>query len=261
MSIKSIYMSPPGMKGKIPSASALRALAIAAAMLVCTAAGINTQSTQVGGQEKKIALIGTWTKRGLTYRFDADSTLTIMKPGGGPSRYLRTSYRWFSMGTHNCIMFRRDPTDSLSTEVLLVGAVTDTSAVLALGTPFVRSGEGRGLPGSWKHMDPFTRIEWVFSPETVSYRKSKIAIDTGLESTIEEYSGTWERADAKREPGTFAISFGGGSRTFVLPVVHRNIMYLFDVGPGKSVFTRPRVVAIPDTLSTTVSMMVNPDNK
>ena len=259
MSMESIYMTPHVLKAKNRLFRLLRAAVFTAVVVVFTAAGINTQSSSDGGREKHSRIIGTWTKRGLIYRFDADSTLTITKLGGGPSGYLHTPFRWFSMGTHDCITFRRDPSDSLSLEVFLVGTVTDTTAVLALGTPFIRSGEGRGVPGTWKHMDHFTKIEWIFSPETVSYRKSKFAIDTGNETTVEEYSGTWARADGRREPGTFVLSFGGGSRVFVLPIVHRDMMYLFDVSPGKSVFTRPRIESRPDTLSTQISAVVKPE--
>ncbi len=246
------------MKGKKTFVRGLRAAITAAVFFAITAAGITTLSPTGDTSAKKSQIIGTWTKRGFTYRFDADSTVTVTKIGGGPSGYLRSPYRWFNMGTHDCVSFRRDPSDSLSLEVLLVGNVTDSTAVLALGTPFVRSGEGHGIPGSWKHMDHFTKIEWIFSPETVSYRKSMFSIDTGYERTVEEYSGPWTRAEGNREPGTFILAFGGGSRTFVLPIVHRDMMYLFDVSPGKSVFMRARPVLQPDTLSTKISAVAQP---
>ena len=198
-------------------------------------------STQSGSGEinrKKTLLVGTWQKREITYLFEDEVTLSVTRLGGGPSGYIRSRYTWAALGMHDCFTFRKDPADSLSQQVVLVGEVADSTAVLALGTPFVRSGTGSGLTGTWNHVEHLIRIEWTIGQDTVEYRKMVFNADAGRETVVEEYRGTWRRAEGRYEPGSFTVNFPENGQAIVLPMVYRDLMYLFDLSPGKSLFTR-----------------------
>jgi hypothetical protein len=213
-------------------------LACALFILLALASALFTQPDPENTNRKKGFLIGTWQKRGVTYVFEDAATLSVTRLGGGKSGFIRCPYTWFALGMHECISFQKDPADNLSLQVILVGEVTDSTAVLALGTPFIRSGPGGGLTGTWKHAEHLTRIEWTFGLDTVEYRKIVFDLSTGRETTVEEYQGQWRLAEKKYEPGSYEVTFGENKRATVLPIVYRDVMYLFDLSPGKSFFKR-----------------------
>lgn len=188
---------------------------------------------------KRNLLAGTWRGGGCTYRIDSDGMVRIQRIGV-PGDSLRGRYAWFRMGDHDCISMQRENGDSLSLQVMLIGEVTDSRAVIALGTPFMRMERGKGIPGPWKHVDRLSRMEWKFGSETVEYRRTRINLQTGEEQVLESRAGSYHGANENYEDGSFQLSFQDGSGAVVLPIVYRNLMYLFDLTPVKSLFTRVR---------------------
>jgi hypothetical protein len=209
-------------------------------VLAVMPAGFSAQPGYETPAAKKALLVGTWTKRGLTYAFEDTVSLSLSRRESGPERTIRGSYSWLSLGTHTCISFLKNPSDSLSQQVVLVGEMNDSTAVLAIGMPFVRSGTGSGLTGTWNHAEIMTRIEWTFGANTVEYRKFAVDVSTGHETVAEEHKGTWSHAGTGAEPGSYEIAFGGNDRAVVLPMVYRDMMYLFDLSSGKSLFAREK---------------------
>lgn len=215
-----------------------RILPCALFILLLLTSGPSAQTGPGYTTRKKERLVGAWNQRGLTYTFEDATTLNVTRLDGGPGGYIRGQYTWFTLGIHDCISFRKDPADSLSLQVVLIGEVTDSTAVLALGAPFVRSVPGRGLQGTWNHTENLTRIEWSFGSDTVEYRKTVFDFATGREAVVEEYRGVWKRAEGRYEPGSCEVTFGESGQSIVLPLVYRDMMYLFDLSPGKSLFIR-----------------------
>lgn len=193
---------------------------------------------------KRDLLSGAWTGGGCTYRIDPDGTILIHRVGAA-SDSISGKYSWLTMGNHSCITMQRGG-NALSLQVYLIGDVTESRAVIALGTPFIRVGEGKGIPGTWKHMDRMSRMEWTLGPDTVDYRRTVINSRTLEEQVTEHRAGTYREAGGKYEDGSFQLSFQDGSRAVALPIVYRNLMYLFDLSPSKSLFTRV-ITALPDT--------------
>jgi hypothetical protein len=72
----------------------------------------------------------------------------------------------------------------------------------------------------------------------VEYRKTVFDFATGREAVVEEYRGVWKRAEGRYEPGSCEVTFGESGQSIVLPLVYRDMMYLFDLSPGKSLFIR-----------------------
>ncbi len=184
-------------------------------------------------------LTGTWSGGGCTYRIDPGGMLWIQRIGA-PSDTLRGRYSWFRMGKHDCISMQREGGDILSLQVLLIGEVTESRAVIALGTPFMRAEKGKGIPGVWQHLDRLSRMEWKFGAETAEYRRTIYSPRPGGEQRVESRTGVYREASGKYEEGSFQLSFEDGSRAVILPIVYRNLMYVFDLSPAKSLFSRVR---------------------
>jgi hypothetical protein len=203
-------------------------------------------STQQGPGDvnsKKSLLIGTWIQGGLSYTFEDTSMLSVIGPSGGLAESIRTPYRWMKLGVHDCIVFQSNPPDSLSLQVVLVGEVGETEAVLALGVPFAREGKGTGLLGTWCHAERQTCMRWTIGPEDALYSESVCDIAEGSEKMIERHRGKWLNAPEYAEPGSFILDFGKIGQATVLPVVYLDMMYLFDLSKGKSLFTRMKHTA------------------
>jgi hypothetical protein len=156
-----------------------------------------------------------------------------------PGQVVNGSYSWFRLGEHDCIAFRKAIPGENDLEILLMGEMSDSTAIIALGTPFVRADSSRGLSGLWKHMEQCERMEWRFGPDTAEYRNTVFEPLTGTERMREERAGTLVKGE-DNEPGSFTVHFRDGKRATILPIIYRDIMYLFDLSPGKSYFVRER---------------------
>ncbi len=195
-----------------------------------------TQTGAPPAHVKRQLLPGAWHRRGFSYMF-ADSGIFEARRTGSPDQSLKGEYVWFRLGGHDCIAFRNKRPGDDFLEIFLIGRVTDSSAIIALGTPFIRADSSRGLAGLWKHQASHCRIEWRFGPGTASYRKTEFDSLSGSERITEERSGSYSKSDDP-EPGSFTVLFDDGNLSSVLPVVHRDMMCLFDLSPAKSLFSR-----------------------
>lgn len=212
--------------------------------------GTATEPASVAFDAKRNLLAGTWKGGVCTYSFEAGDVLRVLRNDCASSDSLRCRYSWFRMGSHDCIALQPDEADNLSLQVLLIGETTESIAVIALGTPFVRIEGGEGINGIWKHMEPFTRVEWKLGVDTVEYRYTFIDPVTGREQVREVRNGVYRRANDRYEEGSLEVVFRDGNRAVVLPVVYKDMMYLFDLSPAKSLFGRVREsTAVADPLA------------
>jgi hypothetical protein len=201
---------------------------------------VSPQTGNFVSPDKQKLLPGVWQRRGFVYTF-ADSVTVQIRRKDISGQMVSGSYSWFRLGEHDCIAFRKTKAEKKNLEIILVGEISDSTAVIALGTPFVRADSSRGLTGLWKHLDSCERMEWRFGPDTAEYRKTVYEPLTGKERVMEERTGVLLRGgDSGR--GTISIHFRDGKRAAVLPVIYRDMMYLFDLSPGKSYFVRERPV-------------------
>ncbi|MHB9030252.1 MAG: hypothetical protein ACYC9O_15910 [Candidatus Latescibacterota bacterium] len=207
-------------------------------MVFAAAPDISVQTWSSGSLEKQRLLPGVWHRRGFVYTF-ADSAAVQVRRTDVPGQTVYGRYSWFRMGEHDCIIFRKGNAGENALEVILIGEISDSTAVIALGTPFVRADSSRGLTGLWKHLDRFERMEWRFGSDNAEYRKTVVEPLTGQERVVEERAGALVKGEDS-EPGNFTVSFRDGKRATVLPVIYRDMMYLFDLSPGKSYFVRER---------------------
>lgn len=203
--------------------------------------GVSGVSAQGDNSGKRAALIGTWYRRTFIYTFEDSVRFRVVRPGSRD--IVRGRYSWVRIGTHDCISLWGARGDSTAVEILLVSEITDSTAVIGLGTPFVREGKGRGITGQWKHMEPFRRIDWTFGPGNVEYRSIVYHPSSGEGQIVEARAGTYSPAEDAAEPGSFAVRFGGGAEAMVLPLVYRDMLYVFDLSPGKAFFRRGKVAS------------------
>jgi hypothetical protein len=205
--------------------------------LVCAPA-IFSQSGENTNQKKK-SLPGTWKLHDFTYVFESSGAMKAGKRDGKVQLSNQYHYRWIKMGMHDCLIFEKDSADSLSAHIMLVGEVTDSTAVLSLAAPFIRKDPGENLCGSWKYAQNMTRIEWTFGPDSLEYRETLLDLFTGYERIIESSRGSYSNlSDSSTEAGSYEVTFQNGKSAVILPVVYKNLMYLFDLSRRKSFFVR-----------------------
>ena len=204
--------------------------------MILILSGINVPGTTDIPVEKKEAVIGAWVHRDFYYVFK-DSVMTALKIEGEPKGYKTFRYMLERMGAHDLIIFGKDLSDSKNLDFLLVDEVTDSTAVFAAGTPFVRADSSTGLIGTWKHMKEFETILLTIKTNTVDYRETAWDVNTGLTHITEERYGLYTPGKGK-DRGRFYISFDDGTRTTIFPIIYGNILYLFDLCPRKSMFQR-----------------------
>jgi len=181
-------------------------------------------------------IIGAWVHKGFYYVFQ-DSVMTAIKTEGEPKGYKSFKYTVERMGGYTFVRYGRDLTDSSGNSLLLVDNVTDSTAVLAFPTTFVRVDSSTGLLGTWKHVVDLTAVELTFQPGTLFYRQYTIDLTTGADSTIESKTGRIRPGIGKYH-GRFHITFDDGTKTTILPILFDDLMYLYDLSPRKSVFVR-----------------------
>jgi len=209
--------------------------------LVWYVPAVFSQSGIESTAQKKKSLLGTWRLYNFNYVFEDSVTMKADKSNGKVQLSNRYRYRWIKMGMHDCVLFEKDASDSLSAHIMLVGDVTDSTAVLSLGAPFIRKDTGENLFGSWRYAQNLTRMEWTFGPDSLEYRETILDLSTGYERIIESSRGSYsQNTDSQAEAGSCEVVFQNGKSAVILPIVYKNLMYLFDLSPRKSFFVRDK---------------------
>ncbi|HDY87184.1 MAG TPA: hypothetical protein ENH82_03595 [bacterium] len=182
-------------------------------------------------------IIGSWiNNHNFYYTFDEKGVMKVINLDSNPVYYNTYRYEVISMGLKEFIRYGKDLSDSTSVELILMSDVLDSTAVFAYGKTFVRAETGKGLLGSWKYVDDLTIISWDIDKETIEYRQTELDFTTGELKPIEEHFGTYIRKNRKENAGRFYIDFQDGKKTVILPILYKDIMYIFDVNPSWSTF-------------------------
>ena len=215
----------------------LKRLLIAASVLILTViSGITVLGKNDDSVEKRELMTGAWVHRDFYYTF-TDSVMTAIKVAGEPKGYKMFRYTMDRIGGHDILRFGRDLSDTSDNTIMIVGEVTDSTAVFAFPTPFVRADSSRGLLGTWKYAKDLISITLTFTPGTMTYREEQIDTETGIPNILEERQGRYT-AGAGKNTGKFYVLFEDSTRTSITPVIVDNLMYMFDLSPRKSVFLR-----------------------
>ncbi|MFC1528341.1 hypothetical protein ACFL5B_00375, partial [Candidatus Latescibacterota bacterium] len=148
-------------------------------------------------------------------------------------------YTYEKLGLFSLIRFGKDLSDSTDFNFLFVDEVTDSTAIFAYGTPFVRADSSSGLFGTWKYVKDLKTISITIRANTIDYRETRMDYKTGIINTIEERQGRLEVRKG-RFRGQFTIHFSDNTTSTVVPLLYNNIMYLYDISPRKSMFLRAK---------------------
>lgn len=198
--------------------------------LVLSTVPANTEDMVTG------TITGVWVSNNLYYTFDDQGIMKVIHIDSKPIYYETYYYEIIPTRNHTFIRYGKDLTGSTSINLLFVSDITDSTAVFAYGKPFVSVGSVKGLRGSWKCVEDFTSIHWNIDWNTVDYRQDVLDLKTGEFKTIEEHHGTYSRGKRKNEAGRFYIDFQDGKKVVVIPILYEDIMYIFDLNPGRSLF-------------------------
>ena len=198
--------------------------------------GIKAPGTPETPGEIKDAIIGSWIHREFYYDFQ-DSVLTAVKIEGEPRGYKTFRYTMENMGGHVFIRYGKDLIDSSDNDFLYVDNVTDSTAVLAIATPFVRADSSKSFTGTWKHVKNLNAVVMTIGTGTIDYFELYLEETTGQTQTAVELHGQYRPGKGKYT-GRFYINFDDGTKTILFPVIFGDLMYLFDLSPRKSMFLR-----------------------
>jgi len=187
-------------------------------------------------EDKREAIIGAWVHRGFYYVFQ-DSVMTAVKISGEPKGFKSFRYTLEALGNIDLIRYGADLADTRNNEFLLLGTVTDSTAVIAYATPFVRADSSKGFVGTWKNVVDMKAIVLTVGAGTIDYSEIFLDGSTGRTVTTEQRLGFY-RGGKGRNSGKFYISFDDGSKATLLPIIFGDVMYLFDISPRKSVFMK-----------------------
>ena len=179
---------------------------------------------------------GAWRHFDFYYVFQ-DSTMAAMELSEDRAGYRTFRYVVERMGWYDFIRFGESVDDSRENDLLLVDDVTDSTAVFALATPFVRVDSSNGLLGTWAHYKQYGEITVSFTPQTFTYAESSLDLTTGDILPGEQRQGTLTAARGNLS-GRFYVTFSDGSRITIMPVLFDGVLYLFDLSPRKSLFVR-----------------------
>ena len=181
-------------------------------------------------------IAGTWVNGEFYYSFDTQGVMKAIKIDSHPLSYSTYRYEVIAMGDHELIRYGKDLSDSASVNFLLVGSVTDSSAIFAYSIHFVRADSVNGLKGIWKHIDGTSLIFLNIGMNTIDYNHADLDFNTGELITVEEHHGTFIRGRGMDEQGRFYIDFQDGKKAVVLPILFKDIMYMFDLNPSRTRF-------------------------
>ncbi len=79
-------------------------------------------------------------------------------------------------------------------------------------------------------------VQWNIGEATIDYSQVVLDLSTGEFKTVEERQGTYIRANRRYDAGRFYIDFQDGKKAVVLPIIYKDIMYMFDLSPRNSLF-------------------------
>jgi len=212
---------------------------------------IAAQEQNRASVDKEHAITGSWERRGLYYTFNADGTMRAVKIAGEPIGYKEYGFSTFKMGINEFIKFWGIGTDEKAAKILLLDAFTDTTAVIAFGTTFLRENSHVGLLGTWRRVENLKTMIFTILPDSVYYVETVYDTGTSTVKIIENRSGQYTREKLKinvyagsESGGRFHVRFDNGIVETLLPVMYDDIMYVFDLTPGKADFVRvdPKIV-------------------
>lgn len=196
-------------------------------------------------KEKMDAIMNGWFQRGLYYVFDNRGIMKAVKISGDPVGYRQFKYTTFRMSGNDFVEYTHKSDGKQSVNLLLVDVVTDSTAILSCGTPFVRADSSEGMLGTWKNIKGQTTMLLTIEPETIRYSETVFEIETGNFKTIESRQGKYRREPAGRDiykqtenGGRFHITFEDGRTRTMLPIIYDRLMYLFDLTSTKSEFVK-----------------------
>ena len=180
------------------------------------------------------SLYGTWSHFDIYYHFSGDDELRIEQMRDGRQTERKYQYSLIVTGTHTFL--RCTCEETAETALILKSDVSDSTAVMALGTAFVRADSGDGLTGTWERSENLSIMRMVFTDKTVEFSESRLDLDTGAMVSVESRRGVFTLATGKR--GQIHVTFESGETVDMVPLVAGNIVYLFDLSPRKSLFVR-----------------------
>ena len=193
----------------------------------------------------RCALCGSWRHFDITCDFASNGIMTINMERSGESMRRSFNYRLFRMGANGFCEYGDNSMDVMGQGLMYIGDITDTTAVIASGTPFLKTGETPGMFGTWKHVAMYRTISLTLDPDRIAYRESIFDPATKTEHITEQRSGTYLRMNGTANNdgtvlsgGRYLVHFADGSFATLFPVVYNDRMYLFDLSPCKSVFER-----------------------
>ncbi len=181
-------------------------------------------------------LIGAWEHRGFYYVIQ-DSTLTAIQLTGQPKGYRSFNYSLREMGTVHTLRYGRDLKSTVDNELLVVADVTDSTAVIAYPTVFVREDSSKGFIGEWRHVEDLAALTLTVGAGSIEYSELRIDMVTGAEQTVTQKRGFY-RGNYGPRTGQFTVHYDDGSKARLLPLIFGKIMYLYDLSPRKSMFMR-----------------------
>ncbi len=182
-------------------------------------------------------ITGAWEYFDFYYLFDSNGVMNAIKIEGTPKGYKSFRYSLEWKDSYGLISYGKNLSDSSDIDFIMVDEVTDSTAVFAYGTPFIRADTGTGLIGSWKHVKGFESVIMTIGIHTFDYLVTSINFTTGATITKEERNGTYTLGKGK-DSGRFNISFDDGTSTVVFPLIFGEVMYFFDLSKRKSLFIK-----------------------
>ncbi len=193
-------------------------------------------SADIAGVDYK-KIIGSWINNNFYYSFDSEGIMKKIINDSEPVSYDTYKYDIIAMGNHEFIRYGKNLSDSISISLLYLSDITDSTAMFGYGMTFVKADTTNGLLGLWKHVDGLSYIYWNIGLSTIDYTQSVLNLNTGGFETVEEHHGTYIRGHGRYDAGRFFIDFQDGKKAVVIPIFYKDIMYMFDISPRKSIFT------------------------
>ncbi|MFC1537949.1 hypothetical protein ACFL6H_00870 [Candidatus Latescibacterota bacterium] len=179
---------------------------------------------------------GSWINGDFYYSFDTKGVMRAIKIDSIPVFYQTYNYELFSMDSHEFIRYGKDLSDSASVNFLFVNTENDSVAMFAYCTPFVRADSAKGLSGEWIYVNGFSTISWNIGSDTIDYTQSVLDTDTGEFLTLEEHHGAYTRGRGLDDPGWYYIDFEDGKKAVVLPILFKDVLYMFDLNMSRAKF-------------------------